>query len=369
MTTKTPRRKSKTRKSRKILYAGIDYHKHYSVVHVLDRKGQTVAKGRVNGNTPEGFQALLGELDGQVRCVFESTINWGRLYDLLNRLDVVADVTLANPFKTRVIAEAQIKTDKLDARWLAELHRAGLIAVSHASSIEARRRKELLRQRCYWVKMRTSIRNRTHNILGAQEELEMPQVTDIFGKKGREALAKAVLPKEHHRFLLDQDLAMLKQIDSQVKEAEKWIAEEFSEELNYQLLLSVPGFGKVLAAVILSEIDGIERFPGSKKLCGYSGLAPTTSSSGGKTYHGRMMREANRWLKWAFVEGAWVAVGCNAYFGGIYRKAKTRGKKPNTAITIVAKRMCEITFRILKEQTPFQPFPIRKDKNPGGPVC
>lgn len=232
MKTKTAsRRKSK---SRAIFYAGIDYHKRYSVVHVVDGKGQTVAKGRVNGNTPEGFAALLGGLDGQVRCVFESTINWGRLYDLLNRLEVVADVTLANPFKTRIIAEAQVKTDKLDARWLAELHRAGLIATSHASSIPSRRRKELLRQRCFWVKMRTSIRNRTHNLLGAQEELEMPQVTDIFGKKGREALAKARLPKEHHRFLLDQDLEMLKEIDRHVKDAEQWVKNEFGDELDYK---------------------------------------------------------------------------------------------------------------------------------------
>ena len=56
-------------------------------------------------------------------------------------------------------------------------------------------------------------------------------------------------------------------------------------------------------------------------------------------------------------EGAWVAVGCNAYFGGIYRAAKARGKKANTAITIVASRMATIVYRMLTERREFKPLP------------
>ncbi len=177
--------------SANMLTAGIDYHKRYSIVHVLDESGETLRKGRIEPNSLRGFGTFFSAFEvQQVRCVFEASMNWGYLYDLLHEIEQVADVTIAHPFKTRIIAEAQVKTDKLDARWLAELHRVGLIAESHASSQDARRRKELLRQRCFFVRQRTSIRNRVHNLLGAQRDLKMPQVSDIFGKKGSEALGK-----------------------------------------------------------------------------------------------------------------------------------------------------------------------------------
>ena len=243
----------------------------------------------------------------------------------------------------------------------AELHRVGLIAKAHASSRETRRRKELLRQRCYFVRQRTALRNRVHLLLGGQRQLEMPQVSDLFGKKGLEALGKLRLEQAHHQLMLEQDLSVMGEFNARIREDEKAIAGEMDGDEDFQLLLSVPGFGPILAAVIASEIDGIERFRTGKKLLGYAGLVPTTSSSGGKTYNGKMLRACNRWLKWAFVEAAWVAVGCDAYFGGIYRAAKARGKKANTAITIVASRMAQIVFRILTERRVYQPFP-------GGPV-
>ncbi len=351
-----------------MLTAGIDYHKRYSVAHVLDGNGKTLRKARIEPNSQPAFASFFSGFErGQVRCVFEASMNWGYLYDLLHEIEQVADVTIAHPFKTRVIAEAQVKTDKLDARWLAELHRVGLIAEAHASSQDARRRKELLRQRCFFVRQRTSIRNRIHVLLGGQRELEMPQVSDIFGKKGMEALGKLEFEKPHHRLMLDQDLAMMRELNAHIKAGESAIGEDFKGNEDYQLLLSIPGFGPTLAAIAACEIDGIERFARSKKLLGYAGLVPTTSSSGGKTYHGKMMRACNKWLKWAFIEAAWVAVGCNAYFGGIYRGARSRGKKANTAITIVASRMAQIAYSLLSERRKFEPLPARV-KNPGCPV-
>jgi transposase len=353
-----------------MLFAGIDYHKRYSVLHVLDADGATVKKGRVEPNSLGGFAGFFAEFPkGSVRAVFESSMNWGYLYDLLHEIEAVADVTLSDSYKTRIIAEAKVKTDKIDARWLAFLHRGGLIAEVHASSTEARHLKELLRQRCFFVRQRTAIRNRVHFLLGTQRSLEMPQVSDLFGKKGMEALRKLRLDEPHRQLMLQQDLDLLKEIQARVKEDEAAVAGRFEGDKAYRLLLGVPGIGPILGAVILSEIDGIARFRCAKKLLGYAGLAPTTSSSGGKTYHGKMIRSCNRWLKWAFIEAAWVAAGCNPYFGGIYRKARDRGKGANTAITIVASRMASITYQLLTQQRAFEPFPPKANEIPGRPVC
>jgi hypothetical protein len=59
-------------------------------------------------------------------------------------------------------------------------------------------------------------------------------------------------------------------------------------------------------------------------------------------------------VKWAYIEAAWVAIGCSAYFGGLYRHHRVRGKKANTAITIVARRMCRIVYRLLNENRLYQ---------------
>ena len=77
--------------SDEMLSAGIDYHKRYSVVHVLDAAGGTVKKGRVEPNSEAAFAAFFsGFGEACVRCVFEASMNWGYLYDLLEEQPAVA---------------------------------------------------------------------------------------------------------------------------------------------------------------------------------------------------------------------------------------------------------------------------------------
>lgn len=92
---------------------------------------------------------------------------------------------------------------------------------------------------------------------------------------------------------------------------EKRIVEEFGADPRDQHLMSVPGIGKTLAAVIASEVDEVARFPTADKLCAYTGVVPTTYSSGGKTHHGRLLPWCNKWLRWELVEASWVAIGCS----------------------------------------------------------
>lgn len=130
-------------------------------------------------------------------------------------------------------------------------------------------------------------------------------------------------------------------------------------------LLTIPGVGPILAAVIAAEIDVIERFADANHLCAYAGLTPTTYSSGASPiYHGRLFQACDKWLRWAFIEAAWVAIGCSSYFGTLYRQHRARGKPANIAITIVARRMCRIAWALLKEDRDFTSEPPPKTKPP-----
>ena len=107
--------------------------------------------------------------------------------------------------------------------------------------------------------------------------------------------------------------------------------------------------GPILAAVVVSEIDNIERFNSAQKLCGYAGLCPSTSSSGGKTFQGRLMPRCNKWLRWAFVEAAWVAAGCSPYFGIIIAASDLWARRPTPPSWRPARRMARIAWQLLTQ--------------------
>jgi transposase len=339
-------------------YVGIDIHKRYSVLCALDEQGRKLKEARIEGNTACGFAQFFGGLEGPSKAVLEASWNWGLTHDLLEEVEEIEEIVLAHPFKTRLIADAQIKTDRLDAFGLGTLLRGNLVARAHIPGKQTRARKNLLRQRLCWARLRTLLRNRIHALLDRQRGLELPQCTDIFGVKGLKCL-RALELSEPDGTLLKEQLELHDLITTQMRAQEKRIVQEFGPEPMHSHLMSVPGIGKTLAAVIAGEVDQIERFPAADKLCAYAGVVPTTHASGGKVYHGRLLPWCNKWLRWALIEASWVAIGCSPYFGGLYREHRRRGKKANTAITIVARRMCRIIWQLLTEKRNFENRPLR----------
>ena len=189
---------------------------------------------------------------------------------------------------------------------------------------------------------------------------------DIFCNQGKAWMKRAPLPAAD-RTLLDDDLALHALLQTQVDALEKTIVADNTANPLAVRLQTLPGVGKILAPVLALEIDQIARFPTADKLCAYAGLVPTTHASGGKIAHGRMLPFCNRWLKWAFIEAAWVAVGCSDYFGTFYRKQRLRGKGANDAITIVARRMAIIAWKMLAQARDYTPQALAATPAPPQP--
>jgi len=185
-----------------------------------------------------------------VRVVFEATSNWHWLFEILEGVLGRERITMANPFKTRVIAEAQVKTDKVDAAILAQLLRADLICAVHIPAKETRQRKEVLRQRCFFVRQRTRIRNRIHRLISGQHGLELPQLSDLFGRQGMSFLRKLELPAPDGT-LLQQQVALLGELQARITEDEKLLKEMHCTHPLMGHLLSLPGMGPILATVVL----------------------------------------------------------------------------------------------------------------------
>jgi transposase len=343
-----------------MLYVGIDYHKRYSQVNAIDEQGQQRAASRLP-NDPRALATFFRALGEPCQAVLEAGWNWGLMYDWLEQLDSVTEIQLAHPYRTRAIAAAQVKTDAIDARTLAQLLRAGLIPRAHIPSADTRQLRELVRQRLFLVRLRTMLKNRIHALV-ARHHVALPAVSDLFGQRGRKYLASVSLPGPAQE-LLAQDLRLLEHLNAEIGQIEQGLQQALRGDRRVARLQTVPGLGRLLAAVVALEIDTIGRFARPAKLVAYAGLAPSTYASGGRIAHGRLLRQSNKWLRWALVEAAWVAVRCDPYFRTHFARRRHH-KGPQTAIVAVARRLAEVIWHVLRDDRPYE---VRASAHAGQP--
>jgi transposase len=149
-------------------YIAVDIGKRKCVVCVTDKDGSIVEETNYS-NTLQEVERFASDLNKKYdnrKChaVCESTANmWLKTYQAFENHGI--DIKLANPMKTKAIAEAKIKTDKLDARTLAHLLRSDLIAESYIAPEKVREDRSLLRLRINLVSDRTRVMNRVHSLL------------------------------------------------------------------------------------------------------------------------------------------------------------------------------------------------------------
>jgi transposase len=236
------------------------------------------------------------------------------------------------------------------------LLRANLIPRAHIPSQETRALKEMIRQRLFLVRMRTMLKNRIHALLD-RYHVPPPPGSDVFGKRGRDYLAKACL-EGSARDQLDQDLRLLETMNVEIRETEKLLKLSLKGDRRVELLQTIPGLGAITSAVLALEIDDIHRFPDARKLAAYAGLVPSVHASGGKIHHGRLMKQSNKWLRWALVEAAWVSVRHDPYFRTLYGKHAKKGSQ--TAIIVTARRLLEVAWHVLAEDRPYEARPARR---------
>ena len=330
-----------------MLYAGVDAHSKTSWITVMDEKGKIVKREQIN-SCRQDIRRSLGRYRRPVRVVVEASRSWGPIYDWL---DEVADgVILAHPAKVRAIAEARIKTDKIDSETLAHLLRADLIPQAYAPSKDIRAIKRILRQRLYFVKVRTMLKNRIKALL-VQHSVETPHVSDLYGKKGLQWLKTLELPAPDGH-LLNEDLNLLLVLNERIDATERLIAELSTGDDAVDWLLSLPGIGRFFSVLIRYEVDRIERFGSAKKFASYTGLVPSTYASGERMVHGRLTKRGNKWLRWAFIEAVTPAIRKSSMLRRYYDKIKSR-RGCKDARTATARKLAELVWTVWAEQRMF----------------
>jgi transposase len=258
------------------------------------------------------------------------------------------------------------KTDKLDAEGLAILQHLGSLPTVWIAPGEIRDERELPRTRMALSKMRTALKNRMHSTL-AKYALSLETQSGIHAPKWRPQLLDLLqrLPPETER-CMRQQLELLDQVQQQIHRLETRILERVQMTPTIQLIQSVPGPAEILSIVIDREVGSIDRFPSPHHFASYSGLVPKVKASGGKTHCGKMIKAANNYLQWAFIEAANVVVRQQhhprwrqKYVVTLF--ARTRQRKGHAvAVGTVACYLAEATYWVLKKGEPYrEPVPRR----------
>jgi len=343
-----------------MLYLGCDIHRDYTTVSCVDEDGDVLVTKNVTNSYDGVIQFLERYPEEKFSVVLEAGLNWGMVYDLFESLDQVQHVVLAHPPKVKAIASAKIKTDKIDAQILAQLLRVRMIPEVWIPAKDVRVLKDVVRFRAFVVKVSTMVKNRIHDLLH-KAHITPPDVKDLFGSYGRQWLDEISLPDERMDMLLRLHLSIHDTFKAKEQEIRKWIIRELQDRRDLQLVRTIPGIGEVFGAVVVLEIDNIDRFPDVAHLHSYCGLAPSTHSSGRLHYHGRLVR-GNKWLRWAFVEDAHTSVRVSPYFRNHYKRVKMRAGSQAASISS-ARKLATVAYTILKEKRPYREISVNKNKS------
>ncbi|GLS30854.1 hypothetical protein GCM10007937_25630 [Mesorhizobium albiziae] len=337
-------------------HIGVDYHKAaYSHLVVQDSTGKTLRSGRIR-NDSRALGLLLERYRENRHAVAEATRNWMVMYDCFGA-----------PLKVKSIADAKIKSDKIDATVLAHLLRSDLVPEAWAPGGRARELCIAFRERMFYVRLSTMVKNWIVAVFDRYREqtVQLKTLGDLFNKAGRQQLT-ALRVSEIDRVQIDRGLEFISDIDRRIKQSEAASRAVTKTNGNVKLLKTIPGVGEFFDQLIDAEMDDIGRFHSPNKLAVYAGVVPSTYSSGGKTYHGRIIKHGNKCRRWAFVEAVAPGIVTAPQHRAQYEHLKFR--RTNRARVAIARKLLTIAFLIPRAYER-RSGSTRKDHRPRYPGC
>lgn len=330
-----------------VSYMGIDVHKKTCVYVEIDSTGKIRRRGSF-GNTFMGVSDFASSLSTRVHLVLEPVLDYLWLIDQLEPF--VGTVHVAVPFKVRVIAESKSKTDKYDARMLAELLRINFLPESWIPTHEIRHLRAFVRQRYFLVKQQTMNKNRIRHLLFSQGITL--KVSDIASPSARRQITRQLLPMVT-RQAINSSLEIIATLEAQITVLDDHIRSLVAGNETVSLLKTIPGIGPVRSAVIYGEIGDITRFSGPKALASYSGLTPSIRASGESVHRGGVTHIGSAPLRHALVEAAIDVIKSSPPLRRMYSRILFRSNK-QIARTAVARKLVVIIYRMLSRREVFR---------------
>lgn len=326
------------------LYAGLDMHQNSITGTIKDEQGNPIRVLKVE-TSKEGVSKLFERLGKKnIKAVFEASRNWPYYAELIK--PYCKEIVMAHPLKVKAIADAKIKTDKIDSNTLSDLLRANLIPESYMPNSDIVELREILRYRASLSRLRGELKCKAKGILSREGK---SVDTEVTGKRSRLWLNNLVLNKLN-RMELDYAIGLIDNLTNEIDKIDKMIGKEELKYPEADILKSIPGISDYSAMLILAEIGDISRFDSSRKLTAYAGLVPRTHQSSNIQYHGRITKTGSKWLRWILTQCVHAGVKSRkqhklkTFF---LRLEKRIGKQKATVAT--ARKMLSIIWYLLNK--------------------
>src|SRR5262245_41425503 len=333
---------------------GIDVHKRDSQIYILAEGGEVIEQ-RIR-TEPERFGAVLGTRS-RARIVLEASTDseWvARCLEALGHEVIVADPNFAPMYATRT---RKVKTDRRDARALAEPCRLGAYRPAHRLSDPQRHvrgrllvRDALVRTRTRYISLiRALLRQHGYRVPSGSAETFIQRVQRL-SLPGR--LLSVIAPL----------LALMRPLNRQLTYCDKRIEHLAIQNARVPRLRSVPCVGPVTAAAFLAAVDDAQRFRDAHQLEAYLGLVPREYSSGESQRRGPITKAGHSRTRWLLIQAA-VSIlrrrppQAEALRTWALRIAARRGKQ--VAVVALARRLAGILYALLRDGSVFEPHHVR----------
>ena len=264
---------------------GLDVHREFAQIAVWE-DGVVRQAGQI-ATTPEALRAFADSLDAGDEVAIEATCNTHAIVKLISPR--VARVVISNPMKTRAIAEARVKTDKVDAAILAQLLAADYLPAVWMPDERTQALRRQVARRAHIVRQRTRLKNQVQAIL-QRNLVPRPPLSDLFGIKGRCWLSDQPLPPDEELAVA----ALLRQLDfhgQELRIIDTALGQAALASGEVKRLMTIPGVDATVALSIVAAVGDFHRFRRSEQLVSYLGLNPRVKQSGGQpASHGRITK-------------------------------------------------------------------------------
>jgi transposase len=325
---------------------GVDLHKTSFQCCYLKEDGTEFKKYFIS--ELEDFTKGLRQRD---RIAVESTGNsrW-----FLNQVkDKVSEVVIVNPGQFKVIVNSSKKTDKADSELLAfylskEMLPEVVMKDEYSSQI-----KSLCNTRDKLVKLRTSLKNKIHNILLSHGIISKRE--DFSSEKGLQK-AQSYALGEVAEVELDVIVAQIRHLNEGIKKLGREIESKGKDLKGYRNITSIKGIGPKSGTILLSVIGDIDRFPSQKRLDAYFGIVPRVRNSNDTIHHGHITKQGSKLGRTTLVQCTLIAIRYSPYLRDFYLRLKAK-KGSGKAIIATARKLLGIIYQTLKNDWIFEDFP------------
>ena len=329
-------------------FHGIDRHKNFSTISVLDLEGKEIGfksicldlRSYINGLGPE---------DAVIMEASTGTFYWADLVEVKGALCFVL-----NPYRFKIIKDSWNKTDKQDARnmgkalWVYMVTEEFGIPTVYKPDVVIRELRKLF---CQYELLNRQIRMLKNNIQAilADNGIALPQVekNHLLSKKYGQAVLEKLEVSPASRISVKVSLELLwkeEEAKGEINKAIILIGEPLQGDVN--LLITIKGITPLTALAFLSDVADINRFKTLRKMNAYLGLVPRAKNSGGKSRPGHINRESRKLTRTLLTQSVRHLADSSWYLRNYYSELTKRRGVGRARIALIRK-ICGVMRRML----------------------